>query len=87
MEVVCHNIYLSEFIHTAGNDFTPLDMNMTVLNGSTSKDCVMIQTMYDDHPMNMERQFKVILSESAVPDSIIYKPNMTTITITNRMSA
>ena len=61
-------------------------MNMIVLNGSTSKDCVMIQTMYDDHPMNMERQFKVILSVSAVPDSIVYMPDMTTVTITNRMS-
>ena len=84
MKIYCVSISL----YTAGIDFiAPEQMNITLTTSSES-DCVMIMTVFDDYQTSMDKQFQILMQPSAStePDSPIYTPNITNITITNRMS-
>ena len=69
-----------------GTDFIFPDMDAPTLDSSTKQNCIMIQTNYDNDPMNVEKLFKVTLPTSTASATVVYMPDMATVTIANRMS-
>ena len=87
------NEYLLYFLNTAGINFIPPNQMSITLNqmrnsgsSSSESDCVMIKTAFDDQT-NMDKQFQILMQPlaSTEPDSPVYMPSTTSITITNRM--
>ena len=69
-----------------GTDFTSPDMDTLTLDSSTKQNCIMIQTNFDNNLMNMEKLFEVTLPTTTALTSVVYVPNVATVTIVNRMS-
>ena len=74
-------------LYTAGIDFIAPEQMSITLTTSSESDCVMIRTAFDDQT-SMDKQFQIMMQPSAStePDSPIYMPSTTNITITNRSS-
>ena len=82
-------IYCVSFsLYTAGINFiTPEQMSIT-LTASSESDCVMIMTVFDEYQISMDKQFQILMQPSASTesDTVVYMPDTTNITITNRTS-
>ena len=83
-------IYCVSFsLYIAGIDFIAPEQMSITLTASSESDCVMIMTIFDDCQTNLDKQFQILmqLSASTEPDSaMVYMPDTTNITITNRKS-
>ena len=85
MKIYC----ISFSLYTAGIDFIAPEQISITLTTSSESDCVMIMTIFDDYKTSMDKQFQILMQPSAntEPDlPVVYMPDTTNITITNRTS-